>query len=197
MNRREAFKNTALLLGVTLSGSTLTALMQSCQKQSRVDWQPKFFTPEQAAVVSEICETILPKTETPGAKDLKVDIFVDLMINETLGEADQKHVREGYEKFVATCDEMFGKSFTKLSEEERKEVLTRVEKESNTFNPSVWGSPLGEQAPVDFYRRVKQFTLVGYYTSEYIGKNVLVYDPIPGEQKGCIPLSDVGNAWSL
>lgn len=197
MNRREAFKNTALLLGVTVSGSTLTAFLQSCQKQSRLDWKPVFFSGEQADVVSEIAEAILPKTETPGAKDLHVDMFVDLMVKKTLSPEDQQHVMKGYDAFVNTCQQMFGKAFTKLKEDERLQVLKKVEARSNKFIPSVWGSPLGEQPPVDFYRRIKQFAMIGYYTSEYIGKNVLVYDPIPGEEKGCIPLSDVGNAWTL
>lgn len=197
MNRREAFKKTALMAGVAMSGSMLTSLLQSCQEQKRLDWVPVFFNEKQAMVISEITETILPKTDTPGAKDLNVDIFVDAMFKKTLSPEDQKHVFEGYEKFIATCQDMFDKTFIELNEEERHQVLQKVEKDSNKFNPSVWGSTIGKQDPLDFYRRVKQFTLVGYYTSEQIGKNVLVYDPIPGEQKGCIPLSDVGNAWTL
>ena len=29
--------------------------------------------------------------------------------------------------------------------------------------------------------------------SEEIGENVLWYDPVPGQQKGCVPLSEAGN----
>ena len=37
-----------------------------------------------------------------------------------------------------------------------------------------------------------------YKTSEKIGEDVLAYDPVPAEQKGCIPLSETnGKAWSL
>jgi len=39
--------------------------------------------------------------------------------------------------------------------------------------------------------------LFGYYTSEKVGEEILSYDPVPGVFQGCIPLSDVGNAWSL
>ncbi|WP_422084067.1 gluconate 2-dehydrogenase subunit 3 family protein [Ulvibacterium sp.] len=196
MDRRIAIKNTALLIGATLGSSTLTGLLQSCQNQKRLDWSPVFFSGEQAAVVSEITEMILPRTETPGAKDLKVDIFVDLMLDKTLSQEDQEHVRKGYDRFEAICQEKFDKSFLDLGNEERKEVLKLVEAETNTFNPAVWGSPLGKQEPVDFYRRVKQFTLIGYFTSEEIGKNHLQYDPIPGDYKGCIPYNGE-NSWTL
>ncbi|MGB5437045.1 MAG: gluconate 2-dehydrogenase subunit 3 family protein [Maribacter sp.] len=196
MDRRIALKNTALLVGVTLGGGTLASLMQSCQNQKRMDWQPQFFNEEQAAQISEITEMILPRTETPGAKDLKVDMFVDLMFAKTLSPEDKEHVMKGFERFVEICQERFGHPFTELDAEQRKEVLQQVGEETNTFNPSIWGSPLGVQEPLDFYRRVKQFTLIGYFTSEEIGKNHLRYDPIPGEFKGCIPYKGE-NSWTL
>ncbi len=197
MDRRNAIKNSALLAGVSASGISLSALLQSCQEQSRLDWEPLFFSKKQAETVSAIADTILPATDTPGALDLKVDIFVDLMCKKHLSPEDQNHVSNGYDEFVRLTRKLTGKKFTDLTREEREEVLKAAGAEANTFNPGVWGSPLGTQEPVDFYRRVKQFTLIGYFTSEEVGKNILVYDPIPGEQKGCIPLDDVGNAWTL
>lgn len=196
MDRRIAIKNTALLIGTALGGSSILSLMQSCQQQERLAWNPIFFSEEQAMTISEITETILPRTVTPGAKDLKVDMFVDLMFGKTLSPEDQKHVLKGYDRFVEICQEKFQKGFTALDMEQRKQVLQQVEQETNKFNPTVWGSTLGEQPPIDFYRRVKQFALAGYFTSEEIGKNVLKYDPVPGDYKGCIPY-DGGNSWSL
>ena len=36
-----------------------------------------------------------------------------------------------------------------------------------------------------------------YFTSEPVGKNVLHYDPIPGQFAGCVPISEVGNvSWT-
>ena len=196
MDRRKAIKNTALFVGATLSSSSLASLFQSCQNQNRLDWMPRFFTAEQAQVVSEITEMILPRTETPGAKDLKVDIFVDLMFDKTLSPSDKEHVLKGYKKFMAICQELYKKPFLSMNTKERTEVLKKVGEETNTFVPSVWGSKLEKQAPLDFYRRVKQFTLTGYFTSEEIGKNVLKFDPIPGAYKGCISY-DGGNSWTI
>jgi len=196
MDRRKAIKNTALFVGATLSSSTLATMLQSCQGQDRLSWTPLFFNEEQAQIVSEITEMILPRTETPGAKDLKVDIFVDLMFKETLSPSDQEHVLVGYEKFSATCDELYGKSFLQMNNEQRAQILKKVGEETNTFVPSVWGSKLEPQPPLDFYRRVKQFTLTGYFTSEEIGKNVLRYDPIPGDFNGCLPYNGE-NSWTL
>lgn len=89
MDRRTALKNSALMVGVTLSSSTLLGLLQSCQEENRPDWRPRFFSDEQAAVISEITEMILPATDTPGARDLGVDQFVDLMFLRTLSPDDK------------------------------------------------------------------------------------------------------------
>jgi len=48
-----------------------------------------------------------------------------------------------------------------------------------------------------FLMKIRYYTLFGYYTSEKVGEEILSYDPVPGVFQGCIPLSDVGNAWSL
>ncbi len=183
-------------MGVTLSSTALTSLLQSCMNENRLSWKPVFFDEEGAKIISEITEMILPKTETPGAKDLNVDIFVDKMFQETLSPEDKEHVRKGFDEFTKLCNLKYGNSFLSLSKDNREKVLAEVETSANKFNPSIWGSTLGKQEPLDFYRRVKQFTLVGYFTSEEIGKTVLKFDPIPGAYQGCIPY-DGGNSWTL
>ena len=197
MNRRNALKNTALLAGVSISGTAVSALFQSCQKENPLEWTPQFFTPEQARTVSALVDVILPRTSTPGALDLKVDIFVDAMIQKALSPADQQHIMKGYREFVTVAQDLYHRSFPELKPTEKQAVVNKAAAASNRFNPSIWGSPIGEQSPVDFFRRIKQFTLLGYFTSEEIGKNVLVYDPVPGEFNGCIPVDQVGNAWTL
>ena len=173
MNRRDALKNSGLLAGLSLSSASIGLLLQSCQSTPRVDWQPQFFSPEEAAVVSAITDTILPASETPGALDLNVDMFVDLMFAKSLSEEDQNHMRKGFHDFTAQTKEMFGRPFSQLSGDERRKVLEQIGENTNTFNIEVWGSPIGAQDPVDFYRRVRQFTLLGFYSSEEVAKNGL------------------------
>ena len=46
---------------------------------------------------------------------------------------------------------------------------------------------------------LRSSSIWAFKTTEEIGENVLAYVPIPGSQKGCIPLSEAtgGKAWSL
>lgn len=197
MNRRNALRRTALLAGSAVASPTLLSLLQSCKEQNRVDWEPQFLSQDQAVFISSFVDTVLPRTETPGALDVKVDMFMDLMYAKAYDEKSQEYVVAEIEKFNAQCKEEFGDVFADLSPEDKTAMLKKAEAETAKFNPGVWGTAVGEQKPVAFYRQLKSMALWAYFSSEEVGKNILSYDPIPGEYLGCIPLSDVGNTWSL
>ncbi len=157
-------------MGISVSISSLGPWLQSCQETERLAWEPQFFTAEDAKTVTAIVDIMLPRTDTTGAIDLKVDLFVYLMFKKALSPEDQQHVRAGVGRFSTICQDMFSEVFTKLSRDQQDQVLAQVGADTNKFNPSIWGSTLGVQAPIDFYRRVRQFALLGYYTSQEIIK---------------------------
>lgn len=197
MNRRDALKKSALALGVAAGAPTLLSLLQACTQTDRLTWTPQFLNEDQARFISAFVDFLLPKTETPGGIDVKADIFIDLMYAKTYDEAGQKQVIADIEAFNVDCTSKFGKVFAELSQEDKTACFKDQEANSPKFAPKVWGTGVGPQEPVGFYRSLKSTVLWAYFSSEEIGKNVLSYDPIPGEFRGCIPLSEVGNTWSL
>ena len=197
MNRRDALKKTALAFGAAAGTPTLLSLLQACAQTDRLTWTPQFLNEDQARFISAFVDFLLPKTETPGGLDVKADVFIDLMYSKTYDEAAQKQVVADIEKFNADCKAKFGKVFAELSQEDKTACFKDQEANSPKFAPKVWGTGVGPQEPVGFYRSLKSTVLWAYFSSEEIGKNVLSYDPIPGEFRGCMPLSEVGNTWSL
>lgn len=197
MNRRDALKKTAWLMGASVATPALLTQWQACQNVARPGWQPLILNNTQARTVSALVDTILPATDTPGALDLNVDVFIDLVIKELMPAEAQQNMLAEIDAFDARAQEALGTAFAEMDTEQRHEILTQEEAAAGTYNPNIWGGTIGEQEPVGFYREIKSLTLWGYFTSEHIGKEVLVYDPIPGEQIGCIPVSEVGNSWSL
>ena len=197
MNRREALKKTVFLGGTALASTSMLTMLQSCQQQSRLDWHPIFLSVDHAQLVSSLVDTILPATDTPGGLDVNLDMFIDLIYAKSLDEdAQNKQVQE-LDAFDQKCKDQFGSAFHQLDADQKKTILMAEESNSPKFNGGVWGTAVGEQEPVGFYRSLKSLMLWGYFTSEAIGKDVLNYDPIPGEYKGCVPLSEVGKVWSL
>lgn len=197
MNRRDALRKTALFAGSAVAAPTLLSLLHSCAKQDRLTWTPQFLNEDQARFISSFVDTILPKTATPGALDVKTDIYIDLVYAKAYDKEGQEKVVLEIEKFNADCKSKYGDVFADLSLEDKTACLKDHEASSPKFNGRVWGTAVGKQEPAGFYRSLKSMALSAYFSSEEVGKNILNYDPIPGEYLGCIPLSDVGNTWSL
>ncbi|MEO5562974.1 MAG: gluconate 2-dehydrogenase subunit 3 family protein [Chitinophagaceae bacterium] len=195
MNRRDALKQTVLVLGYTVTVPSLLAVLAGCNNDSgtSLTWEPQFFSPSQASVISELAEAILPKTKTPGAKDLHIDQFIDRIIKQVLSAEDQQKFLKGMEAFEAEAKQVNGKSFVESAPEQRAALLTKMETETEKMPGSIWGFSLKKDAgSVPFYREVKELTLLGYFTSKEIGKEVLVYDPVPGKFAADVPLTKPG-----
>ncbi len=197
MNRRTAIQQTGLIAGASVMLPSLLTLLQSCSEEPRLGWEPLFFTTEEAQFISSLIDTILPRTDTPGALDVKADMFMDKIFAKTYDESAQQKIRNDIAQFNEDCKQNFGDVFVKLNKADQEAVLKAAEANSGTFNGGVWGTAVGEQEPVGFYRSIKSMALWAYLTSEEIGKDVLSYDPIPAMYQGCIPLGDIGNSWSL
>jgi hypothetical protein len=192
MKRREALKKAMIAMGYTISVPSLISIFESCNNNSTLAWQPEFFSASQAMLIGELVETILPKTKTPGAKDLHLDQFIDKLVKQVLLPEDQQFFLNGLEAFEVEAKQVNGESFIDSTPEKRSKLLTKLEKETAKKPGSIWGFSLEKDVkPLPFYRRVKDLTLLGYFTSVEIGKKVLVYDPVPGMYNADVPL---GNA---
>lgn len=197
MDRRKALKRTGLLAGATVLTPTLFSLFQACKEEKRVDWQPEFLTQNEAVTVSSLLDTILPRTQTPGALDVKADIFIDKVIAHTYDEEGQKAMRADILAFNQQSTKAYGSNFANLNDDNKMAFLKEQEANSGKFNPGIWGTSVGDQQPIGFYRSMKSMAIWAYTTSQEIGENVLSYDPVPGVYEPCKPLSEVGNKWSL
>ncbi len=172
MDRREAIRRTTLLLGGAISSSAMTGLLSGCQATPSVAWTPVFVEQEQARMIESIVDCILPATETPGALDVGVPAFVDLMLKEAYSNEEQSRFLTGLTLLEASSQEKYKKEFLYCSNEDQTALLTELENQADS-SPS-------------FIRMVKELTLLGYFTSEPIMTNVLNYNPVPGKYEGCV-----------
>ena len=197
MDRRKALQKTGLFAGATILLPSMLSLFESCKTETRLDWKPLFFTDVEGKTISKLVDMILPRTDTPGALDVKSDIFIDKVIAKTYDKEGQDSLRAAIAAFNENCKENYGDIFINLNTEDSIKVLKEAEKISGKFGSGVWGAAVGPQESIGFYRSMKSMAIWAFMTSEEIGKNVLSYDPIPGKYVPCKPLSEVGNKWSL
>lgn len=187
MDRREALRKTALLMGAAVSASALAGIMQGCKATPELTYTPSFFTEEQARIMSELAQTIIPKTNTPGAKEAGVPGFIDQILKECYKKEDQDKFIAGLTEFEAAAKAAHGDSFIYLDAEKQ---LAFVKAQNEAAVNAVKADP---SQPRPFILSAKELTLLGFFTSEPGATQVLQYEAVPGSYKGCIPLTEAGN----
>jgi hypothetical protein len=191
MNRRDALSRVALLLGGTVIGGEL--FLSGCTSADKKIGQSVDFTADDLAYLDEIAETIIPATDTPGAKDAKVGQFMGVMVKDCYKESEQKVFLAGMNKLNDASKKKFsGNGFMKITPEQRKELLNELDKEQKDYakNKKKDDDP-------HYFTLMKQLTLLGYFTSEPGATKALRYVPVPGRFEACIPYKKGDKAWAL
>ncbi len=187
IDRREALRKTALLMGAAVSASALTGILQGCKATPELTYKPQFFTEDQARIITEVAEIIIPKTDTPGAKDVGVPGFMDLMLKDCYKKEDQDRFIAGLTAFDEEAKKAYGDSFIYCKPEQQVELVTKV------HGAALAESKANKEAKRPFILMAKELTLLGFFTSEPGATQVLQYVAVPGSYKGCIPLAEAGN----
>jgi len=189
MNRREALSRVAIIMGGTIVGGV--AFLEGCKTSDKKIAVGLPLTKEQIAFLDEIAETIIPATDTPGAKDAKVGEFMQVMVTDCYDEGDQKIFLAGITTVDVVSNKKFQKDFLSLSAEQRKELLTEVDKEAKDYAASK-----KKEDPNHYFTLMKQLTLLGFFSSEPGATKALRYIAIPGKYEGCIPYKKGDKAWA-
>lgn len=188
MDRREAIKRTAWIMGGVVSAPAIMGILKGCAPKPGIDWKPLFFSPEQATLVSQVAEIIIPKTDTPGAKDTGVPAFIDLILKDVYSKEDQDRYVNGLKAFDDGANKEYGDAFVDLDAEQQQAYVKKLHDEAIQTERNTNPSP---KRP--FILMTKELTMLGFFTSEVGATKVLQYDPVPGAYKGCIPVSEAGN----
>ena len=190
MNRREAIQRASMVLGYAVSASSLAAIMDGCKASPELTYKPDFFTEEQAGVVSEVAQTFIPKTDTPGAKEVGVPQFIDKILKECYKKEDQDRFLTGLQAFDEEAKKNYGDSFVDLDVAKQEEHLKKVQE------AQLEGALKGKRDQYPFVFMAKELTLLGFFTSEPGATQVLQYEAVPGAYHGCVPLAEVGKTWA-
>lgn len=171
------------MMGGIVSAPTILGILNGCTAKPTINWKPVFLSEEQGILVSEVAEIIIPRTDTPGAKDVGVPGFIDLMVKDVFSKEEQTAFIEGLNAFDAAAMKEYGDPFIALDEEDRTAFVKKLHDEAMK-NPS-------DVKP--FILKVKELTVAGFFTSEVGATQVLQYEAVPGAYHGCVPLAEAGN----
>jgi hypothetical protein len=195
MNRRTVIKNLALIIG----GAALLPACSQDKAKSKVALKNIEITADQEALIGNVSETFIPKTSTPGAKELQLHLFVLKMLDDCYKKEDQQAFITGMGHFSDAAQKQYGKLFDGLDVKTREAFLLDIEKEGkaeeaanksgdkNTGGPA--NMPTGKYSPElkKFYSVVKRQTINGYTNSKYFMTNIVVYELVPGRYNAHFP----------
>ncbi|TXK45730.1 gluconate 2-dehydrogenase subunit 3 family protein [Pontibacter qinzhouensis] len=173
MDRRSVIKNLVLFSGAVV-------LLPSCiteEKKASIRLENLAVSEGQERVLAEVAETILPATDTAGAKELGLHLFVLKMLDDCHNKQDQKAFMTGLAQFEEMVKKQYGSAFPDCSLEQRQEAIAALN---------------NKKAPQDvltFYSIMKNETIKGYLNSELVMTKLRVYELIPGRYDGYYPVS--------
>ncbi|QQT27253.1 gluconate 2-dehydrogenase subunit 3 family protein [Sphingobacterium spiritivorum] len=162
MNRRTAVKQLFIIAGGL-------ALLPSCLREqggTSIDLHTIKLSAKDEEFLAKLVDVLIPETDSPGGKKLNLHLFIMKMVDDCHSPEDQKAFLEGLEKNRSDLDgavaDKIGAYFK--SEEEAKEKSA-------------------------FYKIFKKRATQGYLNSEYVMKNKLIYELVPGRYNGAMKIN--------
>jgi len=161
MNRRTAIKQFFIIAGgLTILSSCLNdggaSIVLNKLKLSAEDEQ----------FLADLVDVLIPKTDTPGGKDLNLHLFVIKMV-------DDCESPENQEKFVSG----FNKLRKQLNLANGKETENKLANLTDKTDEKI------------FFEIFKSHAIQGYMNSEYVMKNKVIYKLIPGPYNGAVKIN--------
>lgn len=202
MERRELLKLIAVVTGGVVVGGEV--FLTGCKTGAKAD---AGFTAANISLLDEIGETIIPATNTPGAKAAQIGEFMKVMITDCYTQTEQDVFMKGISSLEEACKKANSKSFMDCTPQQRHDFLVTLEKEAKEYNKTrdetnktrkeahdkeneklawkdqkefVWDPP-------HYYTMMKQLTLHGYFSSKIGMTEALRHLPVPGKYDGAYP----------
>ena len=146
-------------------------------------------------LIAALAETIIPATNTPGAKEAQVDKFILSMLLECTDRKTLNRFVDGLVSVDAYSSHHYNKPFETCSKTEQREVV-RYLQQRDRIQTGVVGKLRKKMLGKPFYTTMRQYTIEGFCTSEKGATQVLRYVAVPGKYIGCMPLLPGETAWA-
>ena len=109
---------------------------------------------------------------------------IDVAVNNVYTDEERSTFKNGLPTINKASNAAHSADFMKLKEDQQTTVLQSL-------------ADAAKKDDKHIFNKIKELTLVGFFTSEVGMKQALKYDPIPTEYNGCIDYASVGGMWAI
>ena len=175
MKRRDLFRT----VGAATALSFLPGQADQAWARLLSGYRPANGLPrEQRSLVSAIADAIIPRTDSPGATDVGVPDWVDLIVADYYNETERSAFLSGLQAIETRVRNERGVTFAELQPDARTEIMATLDRPADRQTPEARA-----------YSRLKGLVIHGYFTSERVQKEVLKTEIMPGRFEGNAPMA--------
>ena len=167
MNRRQVIQSLAFVSGNAMFPAVLSSFLSSCTNRDMSGYTPTFFNKDQYATITDIIDIIIPATKTKSASQTNTQVFLDQVFSQCLTAEEQVALRAGLQKLIE------GFEIAK----DRLQYIRDIDQKAYSNDESV-----------AYFKTLKQYTMIGFFTSQEGETKASNYVKSPGDYKGEIPL---------
>ena len=166
INRRTAIRQ----LFIISAGAAILPACVNDKKPKASAFNNLPITTKDEDMMEALAATIIPTTDTPGAKEVAAHRFALRMVND-LGKKEQREqfVR-GLKQFQDKVQKQYGKAYEKCTAQEQEKIVAAA----------IAAKDAGGDAAF-FFDTFKHLTIQAFTSSEYYLTKVEVYKLVPGK----------------
>lgn len=150
---------------------------------------------EHKELISILADLILPKTDTPGAKDANVSETIIKIVENCFESNLQQTFINGLFEIESCAKSEYGLLFRDCKINRQNTILQEFDKKeqiNNIFILKVKNKLFGPS----FFSILKDLTVKSFFTSEIGATQALQYDYIPGKYIGCLSIQNNQKCWA-
>jgi len=189
MNRKKA------ILSIFFAGGGIVATYSGWEWYEISKTPDLHYLDENKELIADLSEIIIPRTNTPGARDAKVHETIISLVKNVSDRKTQNNFIEGLKAVENYSFKTFKNPFTALSAKQQKDVVTYFFERGKNFKDNL-GKAKNKILGKSFFEILKYYSSIAFCTSEPGATQALAYDYIPGKYIGCMPVSANQRSWA-
>lgn len=187
MDRRDFVKQLSAGMGAALAPGVLGAILSGCQPGTE---STGLVRPDEQEILGSLADAIIPRTDTPGARDAGVPEYIEMMLAHFTPPDQVETFRSQLDWVSSWLAEQNARRLEDVAEEPRNALLVALDEQAFGAGTSD-DLPPGEPA---LFAILKPLTVAGYYTSEIGATQELHQTPyVPYED---VPFDEIGKTWA-
>lgn len=179
MKRRTILYASSIFFGAV----TAPGLLRAVQIADTVDLSQHqiSLTDDNFSLLEALVEGIIPATDTPGAREVGVAGFISFVVSAAFDDQARYAFQEGLDWVQERSQIRFNNTYGVLASEQQNSILSEL---------AISYQDESKLDQAEFFRTLKELTIIGYYTSEVGATQELRYLPVPGVFHPCKPVEN-------